>query len=164
MSSIQIGTVKRLIFIDVPVEDRVRFPRDSYLEANYNVRFDAADETLYGNYIAAATLGPTVLFSQYKLSTFIEKLSEPIDHPLLVTLISKLLKSSFGQNDLSIGFDRDRTQRQLDLSIGTAIPLPLNIKGKLHLEMYLEDVFGFAETQKKATYGLRYELILKKRH
>ena len=57
---------------------------------------------------------------------------------------------------MSIGFDRDRNRRQRELT---------NIKsqkGKYHVRIYLKDVFGFAEYQKKATYGLGYKLTLTK--
>ena len=33
-------------------------------------------------------------------------------------------------------------------------------KGKYHVRIYLKDVFGFAEYQEKATYGLGYKLSL----
>ena len=33
-------------------------------------------------------------------------------------------------------------------------------KGKYHVRIYLKDVFGFAEYQEKATYGLGYNLTL----
>ena len=55
----------------------------------------------------------------------------------------KLLTSSRGSDDFSIGFDRDRNRRQRELT---------NIKsqkGKYHVRIYLKDVFGFAEYQKK---------------
>ena len=35
-----------------------------------------------------------------------------------------------------------------------------NIKGKYHLRIVLKGVFGFAEHQEKATYGLGYKLTL----
>ena len=34
------------------------------------------------------------------------------------------------------------------------------MKGKYHLRIMLKDVFGFAEHQQKATYGLGYKLTL----
>ena len=34
------------------------------------------------------------------------------------------------------------------------------MKGKFHLKTFLKDVFGFAECQEKATYGLGYKLTL----
>ena len=34
------------------------------------------------------------------------------------------------------------------------------VKGKFHLESLLKDVFGSAECQEKATYGLGYKLNL----
>ena len=66
----------------------------------------------------------------------------------------KLLTSSKGSDDLSIGFDRDRTRRRNELTNNK------NIKGKYHVRIYLKDIFGYAEYQQKATYGLGYKLTL----
>ena len=66
----------------------------------------------------------------------------------------KLLTSSKGSDDLSIGFDRDRNRRQRELTINKTQ------KGKYHVRIYLKDVFGFAEYQDKGTYGLGYKLTL----
>ena len=68
----------------------------------------------------------------------------------------KLLSSSKGSDDLSIGFDRDRNRRKRELTNNK------NIKGKYHLRIYLKDIFGFAEYQEKGTYGLGYKLTLKR--
>ena len=57
-------------------------------------------------------------------------------------------------NDLSIGFDRDRTRRRNELTNNK------NIKGRYHVRIYLKDLFGYAEHQEKATYGLGYKLTL----
>ena len=66
----------------------------------------------------------------------------------------KLLTSSKGSDDLSIGFDRDRTRRRNELTNNK------NIKGKNHVRNYLKDIFAYAEYQQKATYGLGYKLTL----
>ena len=66
----------------------------------------------------------------------------------------KLLSSSKGSDDLSVGFDRDCTRRRNELTNNK------NIKGKNHVRIYLKDIFGHAEYQQKATYGLGYELTL----
>ena len=66
----------------------------------------------------------------------------------------KLLSSSEGSDDLSIGFDRDRGRRQRALTNNKTQ------KGKFHVRIYLKDVFGFAEYQEKRTYGLGYKLTL----
>ena len=44
----------------------------------------------------------------------------------------KLLSSSKGSDDLSIGFDRDRTRRRNELTNNK------NIKGKYHVRIYLK--------------------------
>ena len=66
----------------------------------------------------------------------------------------KLLSSSKGSDDSSIGFDRDRGRRQRALTNNKTQ------KGKFHVRIYLKDVFGFAEYQEKGTYGLGYKLTL----
>ena len=67
---------------------------------------------------------------------------------ILFLLMYKLLTSSKDSDDLSFGFDRDRNKRQRELTNNK------KLKGKYHLRIYLGDVFGFAEHQKTATYGL----------
>ena len=66
----------------------------------------------------------------------------------------KLLTSSRGSDDLSIGFDRARKKRKRELTNNK------KLKGKYHMRIYLKDIFGFAEHQEKATYGLGYKLTL----
>ena len=99
-------------------------------------------------------LGPIALFSNYELTTSSGKHMEYIDHAHLVCLIYKLITSSRGSDDLSIGFDRDRNRRQRELTNNKTQ------KGKYHVRIYLKDVFGFAEYQEKATYGLGYKLTM----
>ena len=94
------------------------------------------------------------MFSNYKLATSSGKQLEEINHAHIVCLMYKLLSSSEGSYDLSIGFDRDRNRRKRELSNYK------NIKSKYHVRIYLGDIFGFAEHQKRGTYGLAYKLTL----
>ena len=107
-----------------------------------------------GNDIRLVNLGPIALFSNYKLTTSSGKHLENIDHALIVSLMYKLLSSSKGSDDSSIGFDRDRGRRQRALTNNKTQ------KGKYHVRIYLKDVFGFAEYQETGTYGLGYKLTL----
>ena len=79
---------------------------------------------------------------------------EDISHAHLVSLKYKLITSSKDSNDLSVGFDYSRNRRKDELA------LIKKIKGKYHVKIMLKDVFGFAEHQEKATYGLGYKLTL----
>ena len=91
-------------------------------------------------------LGPIALISNYKLTTSSGKHIENIDHAHIVSLMYKLITSSRGSDDLSIGFDRDRGRRQRELTNNKSR------KGKYHVRIiYLNDVFGFTEDQEKAT-------------
>ena len=56
--------------------------------------------------------------------------------------------------DLSIGFDRSRDRGKRELSHNKTM------KGRYHVRIYLEDFFGFAEQQQKASFGLGYRLTL----
>ena len=107
-----------------------------------------------GNDIRIINLGPIALFSNYKLATSSGKHLEDVSHAPIVSLMYKLLTTAKGCDDLSIGFDRDRTRRRNELTNNK------NVKGKYHVRIYLKNVFGFAEHQEKATYGLGYKLTL----
>ena len=150
-----INTANSQIYINIPREDSVISLLNSYLELNFDV-LHAGTNNRYvdGNDIRLVNLGPIVLFSNYKLTTSSGKHLENIDHAHIVSLMYKLLSSSKGSDDLSIGFDRDRTRRRNELTNNK------NIKGKYHVRIYLKDVFGFVEYQEKATYGLGYKLTL----
>ena len=107
-----------------------------------------------GKDIRIINLGPVALFGNYKLTTSSGKHLEDVSHAHIVSLMYKLITTAKGCDDLSIGFDRDRTRRRNELTNNK------NIKGKYHVKIYLKDVFGFAEHQEKATYGLGYKLTL----
>ena len=151
-----INTANSQVYINIPREDSVISLLNSYLELNFDVLHATAPNNRYadGNDIRLVNLGPIALFSNYKLTTSSGKHLENIDHAHIVSLMYKLLSSSKGSDDLSIGFDRDRTRRRNELTNNK------NIKGKYHIRIYLKDVFGFAEYQEKGTYGLGYKLTL----
>ena len=150
-----INTANSQVYINIPREDSVISLLNSYLDLNFDV-LHARTNNRYANDndIRLVNLGPIALFSNYKLTTSSGKHLENIDHSHIVSLMYKLLTSSKGSDDLSIGFDRDRTRRRNELTNNK------NIKGKYHVRIYLKDVFGFAEYQEKATYGLGYKLTL----
>ena len=150
-----INTANSQVYINIPREDSVISLLNSYLELNFDV-LHAATNNRYadGNDIRLVNLGPIGLFSNYKLTTSSGKHLENIDHAHIVSLMYKLLSSSKGSDDLSFGFDRDRNRRQRELTNNKTQ------KGKYHVRIYLKDVFGFAEYQEKATYGLGYKLTM----
>ena len=61
-------------------------------------------------------LGPIALFSNYKLTTSSGKQLGEISHAHIVSLMYKLKTSARDTDDLSIGFDRGRNRRQLELT------------------------------------------------
>ena len=126
-----------------------------YLGLNFEV-IKKADASRYGNGndIKLVNLGPIALFSNFKLTTSSGKNLEDFSHAHLVSLMYKLITSSKGSDDLSIGFDRSSTRRREEMTTNK------NVNGKFHLRIMLKDVFGFAEGQEKATYGLGYKVTL----
>ena len=150
-----INTPNSQIYINIPREDSVISLLNSYLDLNFEV-VKRADISRYanGNDIRLVNLGPVALFSNLKLTTSSGKHLEDISHTHLVSLMYKLITSSKDSNDLSIGFDHSRNTRRDELALNK------NIKGKYHVKIMLKDVFGFAEHQEKATYGLGYKLTL----
>ena len=139
-----INTAYSQVYIIIPREDFVFSLLNSYLELNFDV-LHAATNNRYvdGNDIRLVNLAPIALFSIYKLTTSSGKHLENIDHSHIVSLMYKLITSSKGSDDLSIGFYRDRNRRQRELTSNKTQ------KGKYHVRIYLKDVFGFAEYQKK---------------
>ena len=127
----------------------------SYLDLNFDV-LNAATNKRHVNAddIWLINLAVLVLFSNFKLTTSSGKHLENIDHAHRVALMYKLLTSSGGSDDLSIGFDRDRNRRKRELTNNK------NIKDKYHMRIYLKGVFGFGEHQEKATCGLGYKQTL----
>ena len=150
-----INTANSQVYINIPREDSVISLLNSYLELNFDV-LHAVTNNRYAddNDIRLVNLGPIGLFSNYKLTTSSGKHLENIDHAHIVSLMYKLLSSSKGPDDLSIGFDRDRGRRLRELTNNKPQ------KGKFHVRIYLKDVFGFAEYQEKGTYGLGYKLTM----
>ena len=125
------------------------------MDLNFEV-IKKADNSSYGNGndIRLVNLGPIALFSSFKLITNSGKHLEDISHAHIVSLMYKLITSSKVSDDLSIGIERSSGRRRDDMTINK------NVKGKFYLGMLMKDVFGFAEHQEKATYGLGYELTL----
>ena len=150
-----IDTPNSQIYINIPREDSVISSLNSYLDLNFEV-FKKADNSRYGNGndIRLVNLGPIALFSNFKLTTNSGKHIEDISHVHLVSLMYKLITSSKDSDDLSIGFDRSMTRRRDEMTNNK------RVKGKYHVRIMLKDVFGFAEGQEKATYGLGYKLTL----
>ena len=66
----------------------------------------------------------------------------------------KLTTSAKDEDDLSIGFDRDRNSRRNEVTNNK------NKKGNYHLRIMLRDVIGFVAHQEKATYLVGYKLKL----
>ena len=66
----------------------------------------------------------------------------------------KLISSAKDTDDLSIGFDRSFDRRRDDITINK------DVKGKYHVGIMLEEVFGFAEHREKACYGLCYKITM----
>ena len=150
-----INAANSQVYINIPRDDSVISLLNSYLKLNFDV-LHAATNNRYvdGNDIRLVNLGPIALFSNYKLTTHSEKHLENISHAHTVSLMYKLITSSRGSDDLSIGFDRDRGRRQRELTNKKAQ------KRKYHDRIYLKDVIGFAECQEKCTYRVGFKLTL----
>ena len=151
----RINTANSQTYINIPREDSVISLLNSYLELNFDV-LQAATNNRYvdANEIRLVNLGALALFSIYELTSHSSKHLEEIANAHPACLIFKVITSSKDSDDLSIGFDRNRGRRKNELTNKK------NIKGKCHTRIYLKNIFGYAEHQEKATYGLGYRLIL----
>ena len=88
------------------------------------------------------------MFSSYNLTTCSAKHLEDISHAHIVSLIFKPKTSAEDTDKLSIGLDRDQVRRQREFTNNKCL------NGKNHVKIMVKHVFGFAEHQKKGTYGL----------
>ena len=146
-----VNTPNGQIYFNIPREDSVISLLNSYLDLNFEV-IKKADDSRYakGNDTKLVNLGPIALFSNFKLTTSSGKHLEDISHAHLVSLMFKLTTSSKNSDDLSIGFDRSPNRRKDEVALNKSV------KSKYHVRIMLKDVFGFAEGQEKATFGLGY--------
>ena len=144
-----INTANSQIYINIPREDSFISLLNSYIDLNFDV-VHAVDDVRYKNNdeIRLVNLGPVALFINYKLTTSSGKNLEDVSHAHIVSLMYKLITTAKGCDDLSIGFERDRTRRRNKVTNNK------NVLGKYHVRIYLKDVIGFADDQEKATYGL----------
>ena len=150
-----INTPNSQVYNNLPREDSIISLLNSYPEILFDVLHAATNnKNVDGNDMRLINLGPIAVFSNNKLTTSSGKHLENIDRAHTVSLMYKFLTSSRGSDDLSIGFERYRNRRQRELTNKSSQ------KGKNHVRIYLKDVFGFAEYQEKATYGLGYNLTL----
>ena len=144
-------------------QNYINIPREisviSLLKSYFDLNFEVIKRTVNSRYangkdMRLVNLGPIALFSIFILKTSSGKNLEDITLAHILSLMYKLLTSSRGSDDLSIRFNRDRNRRPEELTSNK------NIKGNYLLRVMLKDVFGFAEHQEKATYGLGYKLTL----
>ena len=151
-----INTANSQLYIKIPREDSVISLLNSYLDQNFDA-LHAATNNRYadGNDSRLVNLGPIALFSNYMFTNSSGKHLEHISHVHVVSLMCKLMTSANYIDDLSIGFDRDRNRRLRELSNNK------NLKGKYHIRIYLRNVFGFAEHQKRNIW-FRLEIDINK--
>ena len=132
--------------------------RDSYLELDFTVTHRAGAHARYadGDYIRLVNIGPIVLFIKHRLTSSSGKELEEIDNALVVCAMHKLISSSTGSDDLSIGFHRSNAIRENELTDKETT------KGNYHVRIYLKDLFGFAEHHNNCSYWLGYKLTLQR--
>ena len=127
----------------------------SYSDIKFNV-LHAATNNRYANDNdrRLVSLDPIALFGSYKFTTSSGKNLEKNSHAHFVSLMYKVITSSRGFDDLFSGFDLDSNRRQRDLTNNNTQ------RGKFYLRFMLRDLFGSAEHQEKATFGLEDKLTL----
>ena len=116
----QIDTADNQIFPDIPRDDCAISLQYSSLELNVDVVYER-DDVLYAavGVVKIFILGPIAPFTELQKlqkTTASGKFSKSFDHPQVETLIYLLIKISFGQNGLSMVFERDNNKRQVKLS------------------------------------------------
>ena len=131
----------------------------SLLNCDLEINFDVLrpnDFTGYanGDDVELDKLYQIAIFSNYKLTTNRGKHLEDSILAQVVSLMYKPITSTKDINDLSIGFHRDLVIKRTELINNK------NQNGDYCVGIMLRDVFGFAEHQQEATYGLGYRLAI----
>ena len=112
-----INTANSQIYVNIPREHSLISLLKSYIDLNFDV-LNAATKNRYADAddIWLINLASIALFSNFRLTASSGKHLENIDHAHIVWLLYKLLTSSKGSDDLSIGFDPDRNRRKRELT------------------------------------------------
>ena len=122
--------------------------KDSYLELENNVTHTAGGQIRKrdGDHKGLINLGSNALRSEYTLtnSSASEKEKNYIAHNIF--LMYKLILTSTGSDNLSIGFHRSITNCEQELTDNKTT------KGKYQVRLDLKAVFGLAEHQQNATH------------
>ena len=143
------------ISINLPREDAYVCLQNSYLALEFEVVKN--DDTRYADndQIALVNFGPIALFNEAKLTTSSGKHLEKVDNLYNISLMYKLLSSTQNTSELVYGFEESQTNRRQELTNRKVK------KGSFFVRIKLTDLFGFAD-QEKITYGLGYNLCLKR--
>ena len=123
------------------------------LNSIFDLYFDVVHATTNNRYVDGKDIKLIFLvhisiFNDYILTSSSGKHLEDISHAPIASLIYKLITNAKGSDDLLGGFDRGRNRRPRELTNSKTI------KGKYHVRIMLKVIFGFAEHQETATYGL----------
>ena len=152
-----INTANSRTYINVPREDSVISLLNRLIILNFDlVQAGTNKRYVDGNDTRLVSLGSIALFSNHKLTAISGKQLEDIFHPHRVSLMYKIITS----------FEVLMIYQLVSIVINTRqreLTNSRNHKGKNHLRIILEDVFGFAEHHEKATYGLGYKVIITRR-
>ena len=146
-------------YIKIPKRNSISSPLISYLDINFDALL-AATHKKHADIIdiKSVILGPIALFSTYKLTTTSGKHLEDFSHVHIVSLLYKLIASARGSHDLSMGFDRDRGRRQRELTDFK------NQKVKYPVRIQIKVIFGFAQQEEKATFGIGDKLTITRKN
>ena len=156
-TSSNFNTPDSYIKIEIPREDTHISLYESYLQIEVDVLKNDNSRFVDDNRISLINMGVLALFSEARLSTSSDKTLENINHLHPTCLMYKLLTSPKDYSDPLSGFEKDVTKRRQQLTNDN----PGTSKGKLHFGIPLSDIFGYAEHQRKSTYGMGYRLELK---
>ena len=130
--------------------------RDSYLEIEFVVSYDAGGVFAIDANIRLVNYGMMALFSSIKLETSGGRTIEYIDHCHPNLLMYKLLTST--DYEYESGFVRNQGNRDSQFK-GDHIAAQ---RGHMYMMIKMSDLFGFINDLEKIIYGLGFKLILKR--
>ena len=143
-------------FIDIQRRDSVISLKDNDLELGSDVSSRA--ENTYGDAknLGLVNLEPSTFFSDYNLPFSTGEQSETSTNAHIICFLYNLLTNGKHRDDSSIGLHHSAAEKLIEFLDYKHV----NTRGKVYVRISSINVFGFAEHQKKATFGLGYILTM----
>ena len=157
-----INTIGNNIEIYVPSQGAYMCLRDAYIKLKIDVmKANGADRYEDDDAVSLVNFGQVALFDEATLKTHKDKHLERVSNLYEGTLMYKLLSAE--DTELGEYFTKDTNAGAINTKLRNRLINDNDSKGTLVTTIPLKDIFGFCAHQSKITYGLGFNVSLKRR-